>query len=95
MSLSQQNRFTALASSTLDAGHSEPHRLEALRAVVRRAGTVLENAADKDSRLACGPGCAACCSINVTILEPEALAIRDYVDIRFSTDERRRLVEDL
>lgn len=30
--------------------------------------------------IACGPGCAACCRVNVTVLLPEAIAIAAYLE---------------
>ncbi len=43
------------------------------------------------SRIACGPGCGACCVLNVTILFPEAVAISRFIQRHFSADE----LEDL
>jgi Fe-S-cluster containining protein len=39
------------------------------------------------SRVACGPGCGACCVLNVTVLFPEAIAIARFIKQRFSTEE--------
>ena len=38
--------------------------------------------------IACGPGCAACCVVNVTVLFPEAVAIAEY--LRTSCDKGER-----
>lgn len=49
------------------------------------------------SRVACGPGCGACCVVNVTVLMPEAIAISWFMQRRFSGEElegiRSRLQE--
>lgn len=36
------------------------------------------------SRVACGPGCGACCILNVAVLFPEAVAITWFLQRRFS-----------
>ena len=43
------------------------------------------------SRIACGPGCGACCVLNVTILFPEAVAISRFIQRHFSADELQDL----
>lgn len=54
---------------------------ELMDRVTERAEKVLTSRMTRnDQRLiACGPGCAACCTINVTVLLPEAIAIARYV----------------
>ncbi|QSV45968.1 YkgJ family cysteine cluster protein [Geobacter benzoatilyticus] len=49
--------------------------------VTGRAEEVLSSRMSLKDRglIACGPGCAACCTINVTVLLPEAIAIARYV----------------
>lgn len=49
--------------------------------VTGRAEEVLASRMSLNDRklIACGPGCAACCTINVTVLLPEAIAIACYV----------------
>ncbi len=39
------------------------------------------------SRVACGPGCGACCVLNVEVLFPEAVAIAWFLQRRFSAEE--------
>ncbi len=39
------------------------------------------------SRVACGPGCGACCVLNVSVLVPEAVAITWFLQRRFSAGE--------
>lgn len=41
----------------------------------------------EDSHVACGPGCGACCVLNVSILFPEAVAITRYVQRHFSPED--------
>ncbi len=43
------------------------------------------------SRIACGPGCGACCVLNVAVLFPEAVAISRFIQRRFSVGEIARL----
>ena len=54
-------------------------------------------ASPETSRVACGPGCAACCVLNVSVLMPEAVAITWFLQRRFSAEEleilRTRLLE--
>jgi len=49
------------------------------------------------SRVACGPGCGACCVLNVDVLIPEAVAITWFMQRRFSAERldaiRSRLQE--
>ena len=39
------------------------------------------------SRVACGPGCGACCVLNVEVLFPEAVAIAWFLQRHFSEEE--------
>ena len=39
------------------------------------------------SRVACGPGCGACCVLNVDVLVPEAITIAWFLQRRFSAEE--------
>lgn len=49
------------------------------------------------SRVACGPGCGACCVLNVDVLIPEAVAITWFMRRRFTAEKldaiRSRLLE--
>lgn len=47
-----------------------------------RAEEVLASRLSPQERdlIACGPGCAACCRVNVTVLLPEAIAIAAYLE---------------
>lgn len=71
------------------------------------AGTVhlLTTAAERDlarfgtppeaSHVACGPGCGACCVVNVSVLFPEAVAIARFLQRRFSAEEMGALRDRL
>jgi len=41
----------------------------------------------EESRVVCGPGCGACCVLNVAVLFPEAVAITRFLQRRFLLDE--------
>jgi len=43
--------------------------------------------AEERRLIACGPGCAACCRVNVTVLLPEAIAIAAYLQDTRGSDE--------
>ena len=43
------------------------------------------------SRVACGPGCGACCVLNVAVLFPEAVAITWFLQRRLSGEELDKL----
>lgn len=47
------------------------------------------------SRVACGPGCGACCVLNVAVLFPEAVAITRFLKRRFSDAEVSTLCDRL
>lgn len=53
--------------------------------------------ASEMSRIACGPGCGACCVLNVSVLFPEAIAIAWYLERSLTAEElqdvRNRLDE--
>ena len=54
--------------------------------VTGRAEEVLAAGLAMEERglIACEPGCAACCRVNVTVLLPEAIAIAAYLDQTYS-----------
>ena len=47
------------------------------------------------SLVACGPGCGACCVLNVSVLFPEAVAIAWFLKRRFSDVQREELRDRL
>jgi len=42
---------------------------------------------EEESRVVCGPGCGACCVLNVAVLFPEAVAIIRFLQRRLSPDK--------
>ncbi|WP_298266621.1 YkgJ family cysteine cluster protein [Geobacter sp.] len=50
-----------------------------------------EMAGAERALIACGPGCAACCVVNVTVLFPEAVAIAEYLRTAIGAGERGAL----
>lgn len=56
--------------------------LTVMKHVTGRAEEVLAARLSEQERalMACGPGCAACCTVNVTVLIPEAIAIAAYLE---------------
>lgn len=51
--------------------------------------------AEQPNRVACGPGCGACCILNVSVLLPEAITIARYLKRHFSAEERKPLIDRL
>ena len=47
------------------------------------------------TRVACGPGCGACCLLNVSVLLPEAITITWFLQRRLSVAEKESLAERL
>jgi len=88
-------RFTEVARAELATGSAPAQRLAACRAVVTRAEAGCNALENDTSHVACGPGCGTCCVVNVTILEPEALAIQSYVMEQFSPNARQQLAARL
>lgn len=89
------NRFGHAAAASLSLGKGTQERLSAWRAVVELAEESLAHDPTDSTPTACGPGCGTCCAINVEILEPEALAIAEYVQQTFSAAHRAKLSTDL
>jgi len=50
---------------------------------------------EQSSRIACAPGCGACCVLNVAILFPEAVTIVSYLRKRFDAQEIAGVTERL
>jgi len=51
--------------------------------------------ADEPSHVACGPGCGACCILNVSVLLPEAITIAWFLQKRLSAVEMESLTDRL
>jgi len=83
--------FHMVASEPLRQAHTSRHRLAAWQAVVRQAEQAQATDHLDTDYVACAPGCGTCCAINVNILEPEALAITDYVEKYFLPADKTAL----
>lgn len=70
-----------LASQGLAVATGEEEIRSLMGQVTGRAEEVLVSRMSRNDRglIACGPGCSACCTINVSVLLPEAIAIARYV----------------
>lgn len=87
--------FTVAAEVHLRQGREPQQRLAAWQAVIRKAERA-EHVSNIDTEhIACAPGCGTCCAINVSILEPEALAIAAFVEMNFSPQEKTALLKRL
>jgi len=86
--------FTHVAAMALKQGNGPQQRLAAWRAVVHLAENTRPRGADT-SHTACGPGCGTCCSVNVSILEPEALGITAFIEQSLSAENRTQIVSKL
>jgi Fe-S-cluster containining protein len=79
----------AAAGSAAAQAEDQPAVLAAIErlweGVERRA-----REAPEPGRTACGPGCSACCTVNVSVLTPEAVAIAGYLR-RMPQDEFLRV----
>lgn len=73
--------ITAMTLSGLARAVGAPAIGETMARLAERAETVLATnmTAETTELTACGPGCAACCRVNVTVLIPEAIAIARYL----------------
>lgn len=47
------------------------------------------------SRVACGPGCGACCILNVSVLIPESITIAWFIQKHFTDEVRHKLIDRL
>ncbi len=72
-------------------------RMHLLAVATERDLTRFGDSAER-SLVACGPGCGACCVLNVTVLFPEAITITWFLKRRFSAeqlDSLRARLQDL
>ena len=72
-------------------------RMHLLAVATERDLTRFGDSAER-ALVACGPGCGACCVLNVTVLFPEAIAITWFLKRRFSAeqlDSLRARLQDL
>jgi len=94
MATRHSGHFAHAAATALSQGNEPRQRLAAWRAVIQLAENELPCKADT-SYTACGPGCGTCCSINVSILEPEALGIADFISTNFTPADLEQLLLSL
>lgn len=106
-SLGRRGKSLQVPTSLPDRADAEDAIVSAARAFVRRpdgalalrlvrdAGTLLDRRAAASpgaSRRACGPGCAHCCNIPVSLTAPEALLIHTHVQQHWPEDRRQALL---
>jgi len=61
--------------------------VHAIRLVQRFADTTSRQLVGKDSRIDCRDGCAHCCIVNVSVLQPEADSIAEHLFEKRSAEE--------
>lgn len=79
-------------------GVTEPARLASATArIVARAEEILSERPDGAGSplIACAPGCMTCCTVNVSVLAPEAWTIAHWLQKRHSDAEMEKLAERL
>lgn len=72
------------ATALLGDAPSDDELIQACRVVQEMAETALVRHRGDAPLIACGPGCAHCCVINVAILRPEAVTILAYLERKLS-----------
>jgi Fe-S-cluster containining protein len=75
------------ATALLTDAQSTDELIQACRVVQEMTETALVRHQGDTSRIACGPGCAHCCVVNVAILRPEAATIVAYLERKLSTSQ--------
>ena len=89
-----------LSKALMSSGYGSAEisgRMHLLALATERDLTRFGDSAER-ALVACGPGCGACCVLNVTILFPEAIAITWFLKRRFSAeqlDSLRARLQDL
>uniref|UniRef100_A0A831U1R6 YkgJ family cysteine cluster protein n=1 Tax=Geobacter metallireducens TaxID=28232 RepID=A0A831U1R6_GEOME len=81
--------IAALAARELAGAADAAGIRSALERVAGRAEELLAARLTAEERrlMACGPGCAVCCRVNVTVLLPEAIAIAAYLEDTRGSEE--------
>lgn len=72
------------ATALLGDAPSEDELIQACRVVQEMTETALVRHRGDASLIACGPGCAHCCVVNVAVLRPEAATIVAYLERKLS-----------
>jgi len=85
------NNFSAeverTAATLMGSAPTNEEFIQTGRAVQEMAESALARHRTDDSLIACGPGCAHCCVVNVAVLHPESAAIVDYLERKLSPGE--------
>lgn len=74
------------ATALLVDRQSDDELIQTCRVVQEMTETALVRHRNNTSRIACGPGCAHCCVVNVSVLQPEAATIVAYLERKLSSD---------
>lgn len=82
-SMEVERTATALLGDT----PSDDELIQACRAVQEMAETSLVRFRGEAPLIACGPGCAHCCVVNVAVLRPEAATIVAYLERKLAAGE--------
>jgi hypothetical protein len=72
------------ATALLADAQSDDELIQACRVVQEMTETALIRHRGDASRIACRPGCAHCCVVNVAVLRPEAATIVAYLERKLS-----------
>lgn len=86
------------ATALLTGNPSDEEQIQTCRVVQEMAETALVRHRGNVSRIACGPGCAHCCVVNVAVLLPEATTIVDFLERKLAGDrllDLKKKIDDL
>ncbi len=75
------------ATTLLADAQSDDELIQACRVVQEMTETALVHHRGDASLIACRPGCASCCVVNVAVLRPEAATIVAYLERKLSAAE--------
>jgi Fe-S-cluster containining protein len=75
------------ATALLGNAPSEEDLVQACRVVQEMSETALVRFRGEAPLIACGPGCAHCCVVNVALLRPEAVTIVAYLERKLAAEE--------
>jgi len=83
------------ATALLGDAPMDDELIQACRVVQEMAETTLARFRDDASLVACGPGCAHCCAVNVAVLQPEAVTIVAFLERKLSASQLAELEEQI
>ncbi|MDF1580297.1 MAG: YkgJ family cysteine cluster protein [Desulfuromonadales bacterium] len=84
-----QDKVAAITGTALRAGD----RCAGLAQLFSLTDRLLQTNLADDDAIACGPGCGACCVVNVAVLYPEALLVANHIDSIEEQESRHRVRE--